>query len=360
MRCNRRARRHAGEALRGCEGNVVAARHAPAWCYATLFMGHGLTAGCLMIGFAATVALEDDDEQRQRQLGWIIGLSTGWGVVSEFPALIPAVLIVGLALLTLRDLWPNRLPAIFGRLVAGGSLAALVLFAYNTLAFGSPLHLGYASEEGFEQMRQGVFGITYPQLWRVRELLFGEYRGLLPIAPLVALTPVGLYALARAPQRRRAVYVAAASGLFYLILNASYFYWEGGWAYGPRQMMAGLPFLMLGLAPLWDASRQAGRIVLMVFWIWGTALTLVAVSTTPQPPATFKAPVRELLLPAFLDGDLSLNHQTFVHNSADAGHLRGRTIPHASWNLGEILGLEGLVSLLPLALVWLIAAILLL
>jgi hypothetical protein len=29
----------------------------PAWCYATLFMGHGQTAGCLIMGFAAAVAL---------------------------------------------------------------------------------------------------------------------------------------------------------------------------------------------------------------------------------------------------------------------------------------------------------------
>ena len=37
--------------------------------------------------------------------------------------------------------------------------------------------------------------------------------------------------------------------------------------------------------------------------------------------------MRELLWPAFRDGDLSLNHQTFVHNSADVEHLRARRRP---------------------------------
>jgi hypothetical protein len=341
-----------GAALFGATAYGVAT---PAWCYATLFMGHGLTAGCLMGAYASAIALEDDDVGRQRRLGWIVGLGTGWAVVSEFPALVPAVLIVGLALLTLRDRWPARLPAVFGRLVAGGALAAAVLLAYNALAFGSPFHLGYASEEGFAQMRQGVFGITYPTWSRLYEILLGSYRGLLPIAPLVALTPIGLVLLARTPSRRRAVVVAAVSGMFYVLLNASYFYWEGGWAYGPRQMMAGLPFLALGLAPLWDDWRRAGRVVLAAGWIWGAALTLIAVSTTPQPPATFKAPMQELMWPAFRDGDLALNPQTFVHNSADAGRLRGNQVPHASWNLGEIAGLHGLPSLLPLALMWLVA-----
>lgn len=345
-----------GAALFAATGYAVAS---PAWCYATLFMGHGLTAGCLMGAYAAAVALEDDDVGWQLRRGWLIGLGTGWAVVSEFPALVPAVLIVGLSLHTLRDRWPQRLVPVFARLVAGGAAAAAVLLTYNTLAFGSPFHLGYASEEGFEQMRQGVFGVTYPAWWRLREILFGQYRGLLPIAPLMAVTPFGLFALARAPQRRRAALVAASAGLFYLLLNASYFYWEGGWAYGPRQMMAGLPFLALGLAPLWHSWRRVGRVALAAGWLWGAALTLIAVSTTPQPPATFKAPVRELLWPAFVDGDLSLNHQTFVHNSAQADQLRGRTIPHASWNLGEIAGLRGLASLVPLAFVWLVAGIVL-
>ncbi|HEX3704610.1 MAG TPA: hypothetical protein VHU82_14870 [Vicinamibacterales bacterium] len=343
-----------GAALFGATAYGVAT---PAWCYATLFMGHGLTAGCLMGAYASAIALEDDDIDRQRRLGWIVGLGTGWAVVSEFPALVPAVLIVGLALLTLRDRWPARLPAVVARLVAGGALAAAVLLAYNTLAFGSPFHLGYASEEGFAQMRQGVFGITYPTWSRLYEVLLGSYRGLLPIAPLVALTPIGLALMARTPPRRRAVVVATVSGTFYVLLNASYFYWEGGWAYGPRQMMAGLPFLALGLVPLWDHWRRAGRVVLVAGWVWGAALTLIAVSTTPQPPATFKAPMQELMWPAFRDGDLSLNPQTFVHNSADAGRLRGNQVPHASWNLGEIAGLHGLPSLLPLALVWLVAAV---
>jgi hypothetical protein len=94
-----------------------------------------------------------------------------------------------------------------------------------------------------------------------------------------------------------------------------------------------LPFVALGLAPL----------------------TLIAVSTTPQPPSSFQARVRELLWPAFRDGDLSLNHQSFVDGGANPDLLRGHKIPHASWNLGEIAGLRGLPSLLPLGAVWIAA-----
>ena len=175
----------------------------------------------------------------------------------------------------------------------------------------------------------------------------------------MAAVPIGLAVLWRMKYRGPAL-VAAGTGLYYLLLNASYFYWEGGWAFGPRQITAALPFLALGLAPLWDLGRSAGRGLLVAGWIWGAAVTLIAVSTTPQPPASFKAPMRELLWPAFRDGDLSLNPQTFVHNSVDVEHLRGGGDPHAAWNLGELAGLHGLPSLVPLALVWAVAVMLLL
>jgi hypothetical protein len=55
-----------------------------------------------------------------------------------------------------------------------------------------------------------------------------------------------------------------------------------------------------------------------------------------------------------------LNPQTFVHNSVDAGRLRGADAePHAAWNLGEIAGLRGLPSLLPLLVIWVFAIALL-
>jgi hypothetical protein len=335
----------------------------PAWAYATLFMGHGQTAGCLMIAFVAADALDGrhgrDDARDARTLGWIIGLAGGWAVVTEFQAAIPAVMIGLLAIARLKPSRDERdLLTLITRIAAGVVIAAIPLLIYNALAFGSPFHIGYSSEEGFKELHTGFFGITYPSLSTMYELLFGSYRGLLPVSPLLAAVPVGLYLLGRKGQRGPAL-VAAGAGAYYLLLNASYFYWEGGWAFGPRQMTAALPLVALGLAPLWDAGRQAGRGLLLAGWIWGTAMTLIAVSTTPQPPASIKAPMRELLWPAFRDGDLSLNPQTFVHNSVDVEHLRGGGDPHAAWNLGELAGLRGLASLLPLALIWAAAALLL-
>ena len=328
----------------------------PAWCYATLFMAHGLTAGCLMLAYARAIDLDDPGSVTRQRVSWSVGLWAGLAVISELQAAVPAFFIACLALLAVRDRQSRDVSAVAARIVAGGLIVGTAFFVYNALAFGSPLHLGYASEEGFEQLHTGFFGITSPSWWKWREILIGSYRGLLPLSPLVALTPIGLTLLARAPARRRPGFVAAAIAAFYFLLNASYYYWEGGWAYAPRQLTPALPFLALGLAPLWDSWGRVGRVILSAGWLWGTALTLIAVSTTPQPPSSFKAPVRELLWPAFRDGDLSLNDATFVHNSSQFNLLRGNQVPHAAWNLGEIAGLHGHMSLVPLGLVWAVAA----
>ena len=132
----------------------------------------------------------------------------------------------------------------------------LPLLVYNALAFGSPFHLGYASEEGFKELHTGFFGITYPRLSTIRRAAGRQLsRSAAAVAADGASCRSALVLLARAGRRGPAL-VAAGIGVYYLLLNASYFYWEGGWAFGPRQMTAALPFLALGLAPLWDRGRD--------------------------------------------------------------------------------------------------------
>ena len=84
---------------------------------------------------------------------------------------------------------------------------------------------------------------------------------------------------------------------------------------------------------------------------YACVITLIAVSTMPLPPSDIRRPVAEFMWPAFRDGDLSLNTQTFVSYSVDLD-FRGHHEPRAAFNLGMKLGLTGHASLAPLALVW--------
>ena len=138
---------------------------------------------------------------------------------------------------------------------------------------------------------------------------------------------------------------------YFILLNASYYYWEGGWSYGPRHALPAIPFLCIGLALLWTALPAVGRWALAALSAYGVAVSLVAVSTMPLPPANIRQPVAEFMLPAFRAGDLALNTQSITSGGVDAD-FRAHHEPKAAFNLGMKLGLDGHASLVPLAVVW--------
>lgn len=321
----------------------------PAWSYATIFFGHALTAACLVAAFAAAVALgRRSSTRRESLLAFAVGAFAGWATITEYPAAIPAAIIALLALSHNTSLGAASRARILGG-VAGGALAcAAVLALFNQISFGSPLNLGYASEREFPGMLQGFFGVTYPRPSVFRELLLGRYRGLLRLAPIVAVAPVGFLLLIRLSASRRAGIAAAAIALYYLLFNASYYYWDGGWSYGPRHMAPALPFVALALAPVWSAAKPIVRVGLGALAAYGAALTFVAVSTTALPTSASRDPVAELIWPSFANGHLSINHQAFVESDPSD---RRDPIAHA-WNLGERAGLGGWASLTPLFAMW--------
>jgi hypothetical protein len=334
----------------------------PIWALATIFIGHSFAAALLVFAFAAAMRIGVADPSRDVRLGAAIGLGAGWATVSEFPAAVPAVLLACLAAWRARPLGRTRATRILAVLSLSALGCAGALMLYQWACFGSPFHLAYSSEIGYEGMQQGLFGVSLPRLIRLRRILFGSYRGLLPLAPTLALAPIAFAVMAFVPlptdagrdliRRRVAAGFAAAIAVYFLLLNASYSYWEGGWSYGPRHAAPGIPFMCLSLAFLWTAVPRLGRAVLTALSCYGAAITLIAVSTMPLPPANLREPVQQLLLPAFLDGDLALNTQTMASGGVDLD-FRGHHEPRAAFNLGMKVGLgAGHAGLVPLAIVW--------
>ena len=105
------------------------------------------------------------------------------------------------------------------------------------------------------------------------------------------------------------------------------------------------------------------RVLLLVLIAAGVGQSLVAVATTPQPPGGASAPadpMRQLLWPAFVSGDFPIGWQTVLEYRAPAApmsELERLGIPRASWNLGQLAGLRGHLSLVPLWLAWAVAAL---
>lgn len=331
----------------------------PMWAYATLMMGHALSASCLLAAALAAEALrQEGSSRRDLALGLGVGGAAGWAVVTEYPALAPATLLALYALWQVRASWSARAPRVAVGLALGSGLCASLLFAYHQAAFGSPFATSLGSLYGFAAVSEQPFSL--PSAAVLLDLFFGARRGLLPLAPVLIASLAGFWHMLRNAETRPLGVLCIVVIGYYALMNAAFATPLAGWSYGPRYMAAALPFWGLGLLFAWDASRRrAWRALLVVLALWGAGCSLVAVSTTAQPPRRFERPMAELLWPAFLAGDLSLNHVSFQELRAKPLQLRGGTLEHDAFNLGELVGLRGHASLVPLYATWATAAALL-
>ena len=326
----------------------------PVWAWATLFWGHALTGSCLVFGLAAAVMLwENQGAWNDPLWSFAAGLAAGWATVSEYPAAPASGVVAVLALALAWSSESTRRWRVIAGLTAGVVVCLIVLMIYQRAAFGSSLHLGYSYyEEGaFPWMKRGFMGLTYPRVDVMLKLLFSCRRGILLAAPLIAVAPLGLWLLWKQANTRSIAVAVAAVAAYYFLFNASFYAWHGGWSYGPRYLGAAVPVLGIGLAPLWSRAQPRLRRLLAIFAICGAALSLMAVSTTAQPPLRFRCPVVELLWPSFWAGKLSLNQFSFL---APWEEIPSQS--HGAFNLGELAGLHGLASLIPLLIFWAIAA----
>ncbi|MDC0717725.1 hypothetical protein [Nannocystis bainbridge] len=299
----------------------------PALIYGSALYGHQLCADLLLLGFAGILL-----GHGRTAMAFGTGMCLGLAVLCEYPAAVPVALLWLFA-------WLRRGTRFAVVAALGGAPAAIALAIYHSVAFGGPLKTGYDFvylAEFAEGMRVN-YGIHAPDPGVLLELLFGAFRGLFYLAPVLLLAPWGLACELRGwppgpwsrssgtwPVRQVAAVCLGVIG-FYLALNAGYYMWDGGAAIGPRHCVPMLPFLALALAP---AIRAVPRAVLGLALLSG-ALTLLLAASAPEAPQF---------------GDPLWGHAWPRIWATDTGYT-------GPANLGRMLGLPGPLSLVPLLLV---------
>ena len=266
----------------------------PIWGYSTTLLGHA------SVGALFVIALAGVARGGARWLG-VAGLALGWAVVIEYQAVLAGSAI------GLWAVWRQRArPRALAPFLAAGLIGLVPLFAYNLFAFGTPFRIGYSGVVGFEGMNQGLFGLTVPRIAVLREILIGPMRGLLWVAPILFLAPIGLWRLAEARATRALALTAVGVTLIALLVNAAYVYWDGGNATGPRHAMPLAGVAALGLAPLWATARTLWqRGVLALVLAGSIAINLTIASAEIFAPPTFHwAWWQAVMQQRFLVGDL--------------------------------------------------------
>ncbi len=330
----------------------------PMWAYASLFWAHALVGACLVFAFVSALKVRESTSARMDFLWALaVGLTAGWATVTEYPAA-PASAM--LAFFALSRAWP-RGNASRWRVASGVGLGAgicvVVLLGYLHAAFGSfrPSY-AYYDPNSFSFMQQrGYLGLTYPHPDRLLKLLFGCSRGLFFASPITLAAPLGLWWLWKDEKRTysAAALVAGAIASYYFLFNASFYWWKAGLSFGPRYAGGCIPLLCVGLAVAWQGATAAWRRVLIALALCSVCVALMVISTSSQLSMQDSCPMVHSVWPAFWSGKMALNHDSMLTIvEARAGTEYG------AFNLGQLLGLRGLASLIPLLAVWGVAALL--
>jgi hypothetical protein len=203
---------------------------------------------------------------------WLAGIVAGAALLVAYEAAI-FIAVVGAYVLLQGGF-------AFVKYVYGVLPGAALLWTYNWLAFGGPLHMSYTYKVGAaaEGQTTGLFGVHAPYLHAIRQV-FASESGLLVISPIVLAAGYGLVLLAR--RYGAEALVCGAVAFAFLFLNCGYIFPLGGVSPGPRYLAPGLPFLALGLAPAFarrfrvTAALAAASVVAM------TAVTLTWANGAP-------------------------------------------------------------------------------
>ena len=258
----------------------------PLFAYGLLLFAHALVACALFAAFGA-LFLPAAGRERRGQL--LAGAWLGLAVSADYTAVVPA------AVLILAAGWRDA--GKLARIAAGGLPFAILVGAYNTACFGSPLAPSYGFEKNAAYhgiAAVGLFGVTLPSPLGFLRLLLDPAKGLLLFVPALLLTPKGLAALRRplGPAAFTALVLAPGS---VLLLFSGYPNF-GGWTLGPRYVVAALPFLVLPLA-FGPSGRLAAGLL-------GASTAAVVLTTIPFPfvPEGFAFPWATFAFPLLSGG----------------------------------------------------------
>ncbi|MGF1504958.1 MAG: hypothetical protein ACFB51_07485 [Anaerolineae bacterium] len=131
----------------------------------------------------------------------------------------------------------------------GSLIFAWIYPAYNFWRFGSPFETGYTEMFARDSPAPGQ-----PLLPGLATWLISPWHGLLVFTPLVLLIPV-LAKRFMAHRMGKWVLLGGGFALASVTLFYSTYRGLGKWAYGPGYLMIGIPFFLLGIAPLFEYWR---------------------------------------------------------------------------------------------------------
>jgi len=326
-------------------------RRKKASTYEALFLASAFGVGSLLLPYSGVM---------MDHLLTACVLFASWHIVSA-PELranlaIAAGLLSGMAILTDALAWPAaglvflyvvaKQRHAFKPFLLGALPLVLALLEYNYLCFDSILRTNHSIMADEFKTPGYLSGVLYwPEPIRLFWLTIHPFRGLFYCCPVLLIGLLSLRWPLRIQDSGWETAIPLLIFAYYLLFNMSFNGWTGGWAFGPRYLIPAMAFLYAFALPGYRRFRAVScglAAISAVFMLSVTAVNVMlpAHNSGPPPPMTTNPvfdSIRDLLA-----GQISVSTQVILSDTPDFVHSKW-----ASYNLGELIGLTGLWSLLP-------------
>jgi len=307
--------------------------------YGTLLIAHQLSGLLMATGYFLVhlrfcehrAAVPDCPAPGGRWSVALAGLAAGSGVLVDYQvAFIGPPLFFYLLWMASRRREPRRVRRTLLAALQFGAAASLplgVLLLYQWGCFDDPLKTGYhyPTTQLFQQWHsQGFLGMARFD----REAFWGSFfradNGLFYFSPFLLLAFPGLVLMFIERRLRADAVLCLALILFFGYFVSALTFWRSGWAVGPRYITCAIPFYLVPVALLVQrlGDRWPGRIVPFGLMALSILIYITANAVFPHYPENFSNPWFDVTL-----------------RFGWAGYL--------PYNLGWLLGLRGLSSVMP-------------
>jgi len=284
--------------------------------YATMLMSHALVIGLISIAlYFLQIGLGPPARQIAPRSGRAIikdlaaGVAGGLAVASEYSS---ALVVFGILVAVCGD--SGKRAVIF----ALGAIPPLLLIPiYNFVCDGNPISLPYSHEAVFVENHVGFYGIHFPNIFNLTELLIGVNQGIFYWTPFFFLAYYGYMVLFC--KSRLAFWLCYAIPVIHVIVISGYYTIAAGGMLGPRLLAPIVPLLALA------ASVGAMRLPRLALILALLSILLVSMAT-----------VVDAHLPIDYGGRFVVSY--YIHQ------IYSGNVTH---NLGMAFGLKGCLSIVP-------------
>jgi hypothetical protein len=250
------------------------------------------------------------------------------------------VCALAVAILAITSLVRSRRDAVL--FVLGTIPFAALLAGYQWLCFESPFRTAVEASTPFTQKGLLLGVIKMPSAEALYGLTLSPYRGLFFVSPILLMALVGFVSFKRNPWFWPLIAVVTT----YILAIASFHWWDGGFAFGPRYIAPIIP--LLGI-PMMAAKP---RFLWILPAILSIGLNFLATAVDPMPSPEVQHPVSRYLVPAFFTGHIGEKTRKEI-GWFETQSVANVALARDSGNLGEfIFGKRNRASVLPI-LVWL-------